>query len=267
MGTAQPQFVGFRAFAVTGLAESDGMVHPLWAAEIRRWGVETPAESGSPNRCRSLAYGGLRGTSSAACARQALFQSRINPAAPPLDGERSRMSEGGEQLEAGRRGAAGAIDPIDELYRRYADWLGRALALRLRFSRPDVEDIVQETYVRVSGYSSADLARYPKALLLRVGVNLARDRIRRSTRHAAAITGPEAGSWFAATSSPPDQEQSLLLKEVVLSLPDPLRDVFVLSRFTTMTYDQIASHLGISVKTVEWRMTKALSHCAQHLRD
>jgi RNA polymerase sigma-70 factor (ECF subfamily) len=34
-----------------------------------------------------------------------------------------------------------------------------------------------------------------------------------------------------------------------------------------MTYNQIAVLRGLSVKTVEWRMSKALDHCTQRLDE
>jgi RNA polymerase sigma factor (sigma-70 family) len=62
-----------------------------------------------------------------------------------------------------------------------------------------------------------------------------------------------------------DQEYLLALKRTILSLPPDLRHVFVLSRFTAMTNVQIAEQLGVSVKTVEYRMRKALLLCAERL--
>lgn len=64
----------------------------------------------------------------------------------------------------------------------------------------------------------------------------------------------------------PAQTDEVLAKQLVLGLPVPLRDVFVLSRFGGLTNTQIGEQLGISPKTVEWRMTKALAHCAAQLR-
>jgi len=99
---------------------------------------------------------------------------------------------------------------------------------------------------------------------LRIASNLAADRTARRfhrSRHAHEV-GQLEGWGFEM----PAQADEVLAKQLVLGLPVPLRDVFVLSRFGGLTNSQIGEQLGISPKTVEWRMTKALAHCAAQLR-
>jgi len=156
---------------------------------------------------------------------------------------------------------------LEYLYRRYAGWLGRMLAWRLRSTALDVDDIVQETYVRMARYAPAEAERHPKALLLRIAVNLARDHMRRNVVRGGLAEPLDEGGETSLGAVPPDQHEALAMKQVILGLPPIYRDVFVLNRFTGLTYEEIASHVGISVKTVEWRMSRALAMCAAKLRD
>lgn len=146
---------------------------------------------------------------------------------------------------------------LADLYRRYAGWL--ADRLRRRFGDDLAEDLVQETYLRVAPFNQAGEIRHPRAFLLRVATNLGVDLGRRAARARAA--SPPSRPYAEAS-----QFDDLLLREVVLSLPTPLQDVFVLSRFAGLTYEEIAARLGLSVKTVEWRMSRALAHCTARLR-
>jgi RNA polymerase sigma factor (sigma-70 family) len=158
---------------------------------------------------------------------------------------------------------------LDALYRRYGVWLGGALRRRFGPTIASIsEDLVQETYVRVAPYQAAGVIRSPKAFLLRVASNITRDHLRREKLRLAASAAAlhatdDAGHGHQAT----EQMAALQLKDVILSLPAQYRDVFVLSRFGGLTYEEIAHHCGLSVKTVEWRMTKALAHCALRLQD
>ena len=177
----------------------------------------------------------------------------------------AHRDERDEAPEPFRRDVAATMDI---LYRRHSAWLSRMLTLRLKATPLDVDDIVQETYVRIARYAPADAQRHPKSLLMRIAVNLARDHMRRNVvRGGLAAQLPADGRERPETAIGPDQEQLLDLKQAILGLPPIYRDVFVLSRFTGLTYDEIASHVGISVKTVEWRMSKALAMCAARLRD
>jgi RNA polymerase sigma-70 factor (ECF subfamily) len=50
-------------------------------------------------------------------------------------------------------------------------------------------------------------------------------------------------------------------------LPEKCREVFELNRFEGKKYSEIASHLNISVKTVEAQMSKALKILKEELKD
>jgi RNA polymerase sigma-70 factor (ECF subfamily) len=119
--------------------------------------------------------------------------------------------------------------------------------------------------LRISRYVDADAERHPQSLLLRIAVNLARDQMRRNAVRGSPEPANDESMLELAVAA--DQHEAALLKQAILALPPIYRDVFVLSRFKGLTYEEIASHVGVSVKTVEWRMGKALAMCAERLRD
>ena len=166
-----------------------------------------------------------------------------------MDGSPPRaVSEGGER-------PAG----VESLYRRYARWLRDRLTRR--FGADLAEDLVQQTYLGLLP-ARQGVIKHPRAYLLRAATNHGVSEVRRRLRHEQrvgdlAITGQEHAE--------PVQVSAEVLREAVLSLPQPLRDVFVLSRFGGLSYAEIAGQLGIPVKTVEWRMSKALLHCSRRI--
>ncbi|WP_430387030.1 RNA polymerase sigma factor [Blastomonas fulva] len=151
-------------------------------------------------------------------------------------------------------------DGIEGLYRSHVEWLRRALGYRLGGHAADIDDIVQDAYIRAARYSDDDAHRHPRALLLQIALNLAKDQRRRDARMPANDL-----ATLDDIALEGDQEYLLALKRTILSLPPEFRHVFVLSRFTAMTNVQIAEQLGVSVKTVEYRMRKALLLCAERL--
>jgi len=144
-------------------------------------------------------------------------------------------------------------------YRENERWLARSL--KRRFGDQDIEDLAQETWLRLASAVALSDIRHPKAFLLRIATNLASTRRRRRELALRAEAGAAVRDCIDA-----DQTDRVMLIQIVLGLPESLRDVFLLSRIDGLTNAQIADRLGISPKTVEWRMTRALAHCAAQLR-
>lgn len=156
---------------------------------------------------------------------------------------------------------------LEVLYRQYAPWLGAML--RKRFGQgfeAEADDVVQETYVRIAPYRDTTSIRRPQALLMRVASNLARDLLRRRGvrgRHVQAVaSGPDPVGLAID-----DPMQTLLVKDLILSIPEAYRDVFILSRFGGLTYEEIATRCNLSIKSVEWRLGKAVAHCTKRVQD
>ncbi len=64
---------------------------------------------------------------------------------------------------------------LDRTFRTLAPWLQRALASRFGYARPEIDDLVQKSFIRLGRYSVADRSRHPRALLLRIAQNLTVD--------------------------------------------------------------------------------------------
>lgn len=153
------------------------------------------------------------------------------------------------------------------LHVRDADWLRQVLQRRLRLDRTQADDLLQDTWVKVLRAPPIQLD-HPRAFLLKIATNLFRDARRQDKLHAFKLklwSSPEGSA--VQPHGLEEQEVDRLLEQIISSMPEGLRDVFVLSRFQRMTNRDIAVHLGISVKTVEARISKALELCLTKLRD
>ena len=95
-----------------------------------------------------------------------------------------------------------------------------------------------------------------KAYLYRIANNMLIDHYRkREVRQAYAAQHVETTPTLAPVEHV-DLEEHVM--KAIEQLPGALREAFVLSRFEELTYREIAVLLGVSVKTVESRMSKAL---------
>ena len=55
-----------------------------------------------------------------------------------------------------------------------------------------------------------------------------------------------------------DEDIRRIVREAIVRLPEKTRRIFLMSRFENKTYGEIADEVGLSVKSIEFHMSKAL---------
>ena len=118
----------------------------------------------------------------------------------------------------------------------------------------DVEDVVQDCFVRLLEASVEP--RNVRAWLYAAVRNRCIDLLRQAPH---SVEPPAVG--LEAATDEEQQERSLRearLWEAIDALPARCREVFLLSKRDGLTYAQIAQRLGLSEKTVEHQVSKAL---------
>lgn len=138
----------------------------------------------------------------------------------------------------------------------------------------EVEDIVQETYVRVCQVKHPENIRQPRSYLFRTARNLALDYLKRSeTKYTegmdeqdidALIDGRENDdSTFEQVAS---NQEFALFCEAVRHLPVKCRRVFVLKKVYGFTQIEIARELNISIGTVEKHISQGIKRCTYFMQ-
>ena len=148
-------------------------------------------------------------------------------------------------------------DTWEALYRAHSGWLTRRM--RWKFGEA-AEDLVQETFVRFMQVRPEGVN--PRAYLLTIARNLAISRFR-SHDQRRRVAGEPPVSRLRGEA---DQVELIMLKQIIAGMPPVERRVFLMARVDGLTIAQIGAKLGVSSKTVEYRMTKALAHCTAKLR-
>lgn len=158
---------------------------------------------------------------------------------------------------------------FDTLFRQYyAPLVGFTESL-LR-SRAEAEEIVQDVMLEVwRRRASLELDVTWRAYLFRAARNRALNALRH-TRVAQRAEPFVRGAEAVDATTPGDIEAGELdaaFRTVLGGLPEPVREVFLLSRRDHLKYGEIAATLGISIKTVEARMGRALKELREQLKE
>jgi RNA polymerase sigma-70 factor (ECF subfamily) len=165
-------------------------------------------------------------------------------------------------------------DP-DSIHAIYVSLRARLARAVMRIVPPkEVEDIVQETYVRVCQADYNDRIRAPRSFMFRTARNLALDYVKSSEfRLSVSAHDAPAGEGLGVDRSSDDtfasvssKEEFARFSEAVRHLPTQCRRAFVLRKVYGYSQREIAAEMKLSENTVEKHIATGIRKCGEFMR-
>jgi RNA polymerase sigma-70 factor (ECF subfamily) len=135
----------------------------------------------------------------------------------------------------------------------------------------DVEDVAQESYLRVWRARAAHPIRSGRAFLFRVARNLALDFARHERASPLIALGsladlPVVEERADAAELLTRDEKARLLGQALAALPDRCREILFLHKIKGLSQREVALHFGIAEKTVANQIALGVKRCEDFFR-
>ena len=168
------------------------------------------------------------------------------------------------------RAAGGDMDAFTLIVERYQKPIVQ-FCWRMTGSRPDAEDIAQETFVRL--YKALGRLRPEQAfpaLLFSIARNATLNYLRGVNRHRRRVVAFTRVRNQVADALRPDRKAQArdiaeALEAALAALPPEYREAIVLREYHGFDYQHIAAILACPVGTVRSRIARAREQLRQHL--
>ena len=140
---------------------------------------------------------------------------------------------------------------------------------RFLSSSQDIEDVVQESYLKALCAEQKKEITSPKAFLFRIARNEAlkelQKKSRRITDYLDDLDIPESSTEISIEDSSIAKQRFGLFCESALEMPPKCRKAFLMCKVYGFSYKEIASHLDISVSGVEKHIARGLEICSNYV--
>ncbi|MCK9504639.1 MAG: RNA polymerase sigma factor [Porticoccaceae bacterium] len=144
--------------------------------------------------------------------------------------------------------------------------LTRFLKRKFRMLDPDIEDIVQETFLRTHQAQLNEHISYPKSFMYTAAKNLAINYLGRYEKKNTLLVGDmgelDVYSCDSSLESVIEADEKFaIFCQAVSTLPTKCRRVFMLKKIYGFSHAEIGRQLNISEKTVERHISKGMARC------
>ncbi|MEM6829897.1 MAG: RNA polymerase sigma-70 factor [Bacteroidota bacterium] len=144
-------------------------------------------------------------------------------------------------------------------------------ALRFMDTREEAEEIAQEVFVKFwekchTLAADSSIKSYLYRSIHNLCLNAIKHQKVKDSYRQYVIQYMEQANTAFSENEDPDEIRTRIMGEID-NLPPRCSEIFKLSRFEGLKYQEIADHLGISIKTVEVQMGKALKTLRDKLGD
>ena len=173
--------------------------------------------------------------------------------------------------DASAKASAPSAPVVASLSARFRTPLRRFFTKR-RIPKDDVDDLVQDVFVRMASRPEVESMERLEAYLFTTAANLLRDRHRRLTFQGISAHEPYDESLHGDAVETFGPERSLLatqivaqLVEALFELPERTRAIFTLYHIEDLPHQEISRRLGIAVSTIEKHMGRANAHLIKRM--
>jgi RNA polymerase sigma-70 factor (ECF subfamily) len=135
----------------------------------------------------------------------------------------------------------------------------------------DVDDVVQESYLRTLRAKASQPIHSARAFLFTIARHLALDTLRREK--ASPIDGvdrlealPVIDDLADVTEHVGRRERISIMGDAIAALPARCRAVFILHKIKGLSRRETAAQLGLAERTVEIQTANAVRRCAHYLQ-
>jgi RNA polymerase sigma-70 factor (ECF subfamily) len=159
-----------------------------------------------------------------------------------------------------------AIQRFSQIYRENYAWLSRWLYRNLKAST-NLEDLVQDTFLKLFVTNKAHLIREPKAYLATTARGLMIDQIRHSVierkylEYLALVQQDEVA--LSAEQVVASVELLERIAMAISDLPERQRISLLLYYLEGRKQDEIAQRFNVTTRTIQNDLVKAMVHCQQ----